>query len=132
MWDVPYFTSQARRQITGHAEGLTAYFSLGSCMEGLDMIFHSLYGIRLKVSPVKPGEAWSSDIYKLDVVHDTEGLLGHIYCDFFDRPRKPHQDCHFTIVGGRQLPDGTYQVGLSTVKLILCLKRLTFRIQLLS
>lgn len=79
-------------------------------MEGLDMIFHSLYGIRLQLSPLKPGEAWSHDIYKINVVHESEGLIGHIYCDFYDRPRKPHQDCHFTIVGGKEFEDGTYQV----------------------
>lgn len=74
------------------------------------MIFNSLYGIRLQLSTLKPGEAWCQDIYKIDVVHESEGLIGHIYCDFYDRPRKPHQDCHFTIVGGKELADGTYQV----------------------
>lgn len=109
VWDTPYFTGLARRQMTGHADDLTPYFSLGACMEGLDMIFHSLYGIRLKLGTLKPGEAWCQDIYKIDVMHESEGLLGHIYCDFYDRPRKPHQDCHFTIVGGKELSDGTYQ-----------------------
>lgn len=49
-------------------------------------------------------------MYKLGVVHEQEGLLGHIYCDLYERPGKPHQDCHFTIQGGKLLPDGSYQV----------------------
>ena len=110
VWDTPYFTGIARRQVTGQSDDLSPYFSLGACMEGLDMIFNALYGIRLQVANIKPGEAWNSDIYKLDVVHETEGLIGNIYCDFYDRPSKPHQDCHFTIVGGKEMPDGSYQV----------------------
>lgn len=116
MWDTPYFTGLARRQIM-QSDDLSPYFSLGTCMDGLDMIFQNLYGIRLQLCPLKPGEAWCPDIYKINVVHETEGQIGTIYCDFYERPRKPHQDCHFTIVGGKELADGTYQVCIS---IILC------------
>nr|CAG4650004.1 EOG090X02LQ [Sida crystallina] len=88
-------------------------------MEGLDFLFQTLYGIRLQLSPLKGGEAWSSDIYKIDVVHETQGLIGHIYCDFYSRPGKPHQDCHFTIVGGKELPDGSYQNPVVVLMLML-------------
>lgn len=60
------------------------------------------------------GESWVDDIYKLAVMHETEGLLGHIYCDFYDRQGKPNQDCHFTIRGGKTLTDGTYQVTFNS------------------
>ena len=51
------------------------------------------------------------------VVHSTDGLLGYIYCDFFERPGKGNQDCHFTIQGGKSMPDGSYQVCSSLVNL---------------
>lgn len=110
LWDIPFYSGVARRQLTGPGEDFSAYFSLGACMEGLDLLFRTLYGIRLEPSPLKPGEAWNNDIYKIEVIHESDGFLGTIFCDFYDRPRKPHQDCHFTIVGGKELSDGTYQV----------------------
>nr|CAG4643791.1 EOG090X02LQ [Lepidurus arcticus] len=109
-WDTAFLTSLSRRQIMQHVEeDLSAYFSLGACMEGLNMLFQSLYGIKIELAEMESGESWHSDVYKLAVVHEEEGLLGHIYCDFFERPGKPNQDCHFTIVGGKLLPDNTYQ-----------------------
>merc|ERR1719466_681923 len=77
-------------------------------MEGLNELFQSLYGVELVVEDTREGELWAQDVFKL-AVKDSSQLLGHIYCDFFKRPDKPHQDCHFTIRGGREKSDGTYQ-----------------------
>lgn len=108
-WDVPYFTQKAKKQwFRVSSKEYSPYFSLGTCMEGLNMIFKSLYGIELVCDDVTYGECWNNDVYKLSVISD-EGLLGYIYCDFYERTGKPNQDCHFTIKGGKILNDGSYQ-----------------------
>ncbi|XP_014219722.1 mitochondrial intermediate peptidase [Copidosoma floridanum] len=109
-WDTAYLTNKARKSWLGSSnEKFAPYFSLGACMEGLNLLTQALYGVRLENQPMLSGEAWSSYVHKLAVIDENEELLGHIYCDFFDRRNKPMQDCHFTIRGGRQLPDGSYQ-----------------------
>ncbi|PNF26134.1 Mitochondrial intermediate peptidase [Cryptotermes secundus] len=109
-WDTPYYTHKVKRDWlqVGSTE-FSPYFSLGTCMEGLNILTNSLYNISLISDELAPGEVWAPDVYKLAVFHEREGLLGHIYCDFYERPGKPNQDCHFTIRGGKELPDGSYQ-----------------------
>ncbi|KAG8212643.1 hypothetical protein J437_LFUL018774 [Ladona fulva] len=117
-WDVPYYASKLRRDWLGASDGdLCPYFSLGACMQGIDRLLHSLYGISLHCEETEPGEVWSSDVHKLAVKENDGTLLGYIYCDFFERTGKPAQDCHFTIRGGRQLPDGSYQNPIVVVML---------------
>ncbi|XP_011505005.1 PREDICTED: mitochondrial intermediate peptidase [Ceratosolen solmsi marchali] len=109
-WDTTYLCTKARKIWLGSTnDDFAPYFSLGSCMEGLNIITQSLYGVRLECQPTLPGEVWTSNIYKLAVIDEDNSLLGYIYCDFFDRDNKPNQDCHFTIRGGRELLDGSYQ-----------------------
>lgn len=125
-WDTPYFTSQMKRNaLNASANEFLPYFSLGGCMQGLDNLMQSLYGISLQNTEMEPGESWHNDIYKLSVVHEKEGLLGYIYCDFFERNNKPNQDCHFTIQGGKRLPDGSYQLPIVVVMLNLSQPRWT-------
>ena len=100
MWDVRYYTSKIiSESFNLSTSKLSEYFSLGTCMEGLDMLFTELYGVHLKHIDAEPGEVWSDDVQKLEVRHETEGVLGYIYCDFFSRRGKVSQDCHFTIRG---------------------------------
>ncbi|CAB1316399.1 unnamed protein product [Coregonus sp. 'balchen'] len=105
-WDHPYFSGAVRAE---RSQPVQSSVSLGACMEGLIMLFSQLLGVSFQNEQPMAGEVWSEDIRKLAVVHEAEGLLGYIYCDFFRRPDKPHQDCHFTIRGGRLKEDGQYQ-----------------------
>ena len=111
MWDVGYFSQQARASwFNLDVEKISEYFSLGVAMEGLNDIFKNIFGVEMIVETPEEGELWSPDVYKIAVTDmNTTQHLGHIYCDFFSRAGKPHQECHFTIRGGRERYDGTYQ-----------------------
>lgn len=112
-WDVPYYTYKIRKETFRISNTkYSPYFSLGSCMEGLNLLMQHLYGISLINEELEIGESWTDDVYKLAVVHENEGLLGYIYCDLYERVGKQNQDCHFTIQGGRVLPDGSYQLPI--------------------
>ncbi|XP_012281135.1 mitochondrial intermediate peptidase [Orussus abietinus] len=110
IWDTAYYTAKAKNSWLNlpNAE-LAPYFSLGACMDGINILTQSLYGVRLESESVLPGEVWAENVYKLAVIDENNVTLGHIYCDLYSRVGKQNQDSHFTIKGGRQLPDGSYQ-----------------------
>ncbi|XP_033953903.1 mitochondrial intermediate peptidase-like [Pseudochaenichthys georgianus] len=120
-WDHPYLSGVLRAERFNIEPSLySPYFSLGACMEGLNHLFSQLYGVSLMSEQPSAGEVWNEDVRKLAVVHETEGLFGYIYCDFFQRQNKPHQDCHFTIRGGRWLQEtGKYQLPVVVLMLSL-------------
>ncbi|XP_028275527.1 mitochondrial intermediate peptidase-like [Parambassis ranga] len=120
-WDHPYLSGVLRAERYNIEPSLySPYLSLGACMEGLNNLFSQLYGVSLMSEHPSSGEVWSDDVRKLAVVHETEGLLGYIYCDFFYRANKPNQDCHFTIRGGRQCQEtGQYQLPVVVLMLSL-------------
>lgn len=115
-WDPPYFTGFYRNKLYDEEE-VSEYFSIGTCMDGLNNLFKNIFDVTLENVSPKEGEVWHGDIHKLAVVHGTEGTLGYIYCDFFERPGKPIQDCHFTVQGGRMTESGEYQLPVVVLHL---------------
>ncbi|KAK7603090.1 hypothetical protein V9T40_003089 [Parthenolecanium corni] len=110
MWDMAYYIAKIKQDhLKYDAKEFAPYFSVGACMEGLNNLAQKLFGITFKVEILSDAEAWDNEIFRLNVIHYKEGCLGQIYCDFFERPQKPNQDCHYTIKGGRRLADGSYQ-----------------------
>uniref|UniRef100_A0A2K5W6Q3 Mitochondrial intermediate peptidase n=1 Tax=Macaca fascicularis TaxID=9541 RepID=A0A2K5W6Q3_MACFA len=95
-WDPPYYSGVIRAERYNIEPSLYCpFFSLGACMEGLNILLNRLLGISLYAEQPAKGEVWSEDVRKLD--------------------------CHFTIRGGRLKEDGDYQ--LPVVVLMLNLPR---------
>lgn len=107
-WDVPYYTQTHKvRMFSQDIRNASPYFSLGSCLEGLDLIFNSIFNVKLELAPTDNEILWHPSIFKLAVIDMAKNeTLGYIYCDFFVRNGKPYHDCHFTIQGGCQLANG--------------------------
>lgn len=120
-WDVPYYSANFKRGIYNESVvQCLPYFSIGVCMDGLNMIFQELYGVRMQVDTCVNGELWHNDVIKLSILDmQSNELLGYIYCDLFERQMKQQQDCHHTIRGGCQLADGTYQLPIVVLVLSL-------------
>ncbi|KAJ3037654.1 Mitochondrial intermediate peptidase [Rhizophlyctis rosea] len=93
----PLHTPQAEDSAS---TSLIPYFTIGGTFEGLSSLFTALYGIRFEPSTTLAGETWHDEVRKLDVVHETEGRIGTIYCDLLQRrggERKYDTAAHFTV-----------------------------------
>jgi intermediate peptidase len=97
----PQFNQKAWINNPRASSGISSYFSVGTVFAGLSNIFQSLYGVRFEIEDVLPGEVWHPNVRKLAVVHETEGIIGTIYCDLFQREpestRKYDNAAHFTV-----------------------------------
>lgn len=108
-WDRDYYgyklTIQKR---SSNHEQISSYLSLGVVMQGLSNVLNKLYGVQLIPEKSINGETWDKGIRRLNVISETEGLLGVIYCDFFYRRGKALNPAHFTICCSRNIyPDET-------------------------
>ncbi|KAK5126293.1 hypothetical protein LTR85_010529 [Meristemomyces frigidus] len=111
-WDRDYYTAQLMSSMRSKARApdfLSAYFSLGTVMQGLSRLFHRLYGIRLVPRETLPGETWNPDVRRLDVVDDHEGHIAVIYCDLFEREGKSPNPAHFTLRCSRRINEEEMQ-----------------------
>ncbi|KAI5861765.1 mitochondrial intermediate peptidase-like protein [Durotheca rogersii] len=107
-WDKDFYMESIRRGMRSrrkYDDRLSAYFSLGTVMQGLSRLFTRLYGIRFVPRDTLPGETWHPDVRRLDVVSDTDGHVAVLYCDLFYRHDKSPNPAHFTVRCSREISE---------------------------
>ncbi|KAI2618497.1 mitochondrial intermediate peptidase-like protein [Hypoxylon sp. NC1633] len=111
-WDKDYYMGSIRSSMRSrrrYPDSLSAYFSLGTVMQGLSRLFTRLYGIRFVPRDTLPGETWHPDVTRLDVVSDTDGHVAVLYCDLFYRKDKSPNPAHFTVRCSREILESEVQ-----------------------
>ncbi|KAL8940600.1 MAG: hypothetical protein Q9211_002195 [Gyalolechia sp. 1 TL-2023] len=105
-WDTDYYQTQLAnkyRSKSRRPDFISAYFSLGTVMQGLSRLFTQLYGVRFVPTAISAGEVWNSDVRRLDVIDESEGRIAVLYCDLFARPGKSPNPAHFTLRCSRRI-----------------------------
>ncbi|KIJ26908.1 hypothetical protein M422DRAFT_191609 [Sphaerobolus stellatus SS14] len=100
-WDREAFATPARPSPPIPIRALTA----GRVFMGLSRLFKHLYGLSLRPADILVGEVWHSDVRKLEVVHEDEGVIGWIYVDLYRRVGKAAGAAHYTVVCSRRTDD---------------------------
>ncbi|TQS33750.1 hypothetical protein Golomagni_05894, partial [Golovinomyces magnicellulatus] len=105
-WDRDFYMEKIRAEMRSkvrHEDQLTAFFSVGTVMQGLSRLFDRLYGIRFVPRDTLPGETWHPDVKRLDVMSDNGEQVAVLYCDLFYRPQKSPNPAHFTVRCSREI-----------------------------
>lgn len=107
-WDKFYYTQKMLATMEGHynrrtQDSLSAYFSVGTVLQGISRLFDRLYGVRFVPKETQPGEVWDDGVRRLDVISDTEGHIAVLYCDLYSRPGKTPNPAHFTLRCSREI-----------------------------
>lgn len=129
-WDIGYLNNEHAATQNSATESsrqraqskVREYLSLENCVQGLQLISQSLFGISLHPEPLGPHEAWVTDslmpgnqravagagvgedaqlLQKYIVREDATGrMLGTVFFDLFERQNKFPGSAHFTVQCG--------------------------------
>ena len=109
-WDREFYSERHLTSIssTSSMPSITPFFSTGTVLLGLSRLFTRLYGISFRPISVAPGEVWHDSVRRIDVIDETEGQIGVIYCDLFSRVGKPPSAAHYTVRCSRRVDDDDF------------------------
>lgn len=104
-WDRDYYTTGIQfSSSSGGAFSIPPSLSLGTVFQSLSEFFAQVFGLRLRVVDISPGETWHPDVQKLEVFSvDNGDVVGWIFADLYARAGKQAGAAHYTVRCSRRL-----------------------------
>ncbi|KAG8802702.1 Mitochondrial intermediate peptidase, partial [Serendipita sp. 398] len=77
----------------------------GLALCAFSRLLKHIYGISCEPADVERGEVWHDDVRKVNIVDESEGIIGWIYLDLFYREGKAGGATHYTLRCSRRVDD---------------------------
>ncbi|MGE0056673.1 MAG: M3 family metallopeptidase [Dehalococcoidia bacterium] len=115
LWDWRFYHNQLMKSRYAVDDFEVAkYFPLDAVLDGLFDSMQTLLGVRFEA--IEPAKTWHPDVRLYRIIDAGSGNeVAHFFMDLFPRPNKYGHAAAFTLVGGRQLADGSYQTPVSAI-----------------
>jgi thimet oligopeptidase len=112
-WDVFYYATRAREDLFQlNMDALREYFPVPRVIAGLFRISQQLFGLDFR--RVDSGAVWHKDVRLYEAFDSKTGkLVGRFYLDLYPRPGKYGHAAMFSMIDGKVLAGGRYQVPTS-------------------
>lgn len=104
-WDRDYYSARLLPPSSPNSASPTPPpLSLGTVFQSLSDLFAQVFGLRLRVVDISPGETWHPDVHKLEVFSvDNGDVMGWIFADLYARAGKQAGAAHYTVRCSRRL-----------------------------
>ncbi len=114
-WDIGYYSYQLqKRDYSLDDEKIKEFFPADVVVAGMFQIYSKMLGVYY--TQVKNAPTWSPDVnlYEIHNAKDAR-LIGYFFTDFIPREGKYDHAAAFPLISGRVLPNGNYNLPISSI-----------------
>lgn len=107
-WETGYYNNLLKKtKYSIDHEKIKEYFPLETVLEGMLEVFGEVLGAKFVAAELP---VWHKDVRAYEVKNDDGSTAAYFYMDLFPRDGKYKHAACFGIRGGRELPDGSYEI----------------------
>jgi len=114
-WDYPYYENQLiKTKYAVNNEEIRQYFPVTKVLPAVMGIYQKLLGVTFH--PITPPDSWAPGVLEYSISDNaTNKPVAWFFLDLYPRPGKYDHFANFPLRAGRALPDGTYQLPISSI-----------------
>ncbi|MBV8172884.1 MAG: Zn-dependent oligopeptidase [Candidatus Eremiobacteraeota bacterium] len=114
-WDYGYYENLLiKTKYAVNDEVVRQYFPVTKVLPAVMGIYQKLLGVTFH--PIVPADTWAPGVLEYSISDNASGKpIGWFFLDLYPRPGKFQHFANFPLRAGRVLPDGTWQMPISSI-----------------